>query len=94
MVVWHFDHVFMKRISNPCLKTNEVKVKVRSYMAQYPIFTTAQSALHITSLVDLFNQTPSQLLWEASSHAAINARRLLIQISTTVYTQVLIHTAE
>ena len=24
--------------------------------------------LHFTSLTDLFNQTPSQLLWEASSH--------------------------
>ena len=29
---------------------------------------TAQSALHFTSLADLFTWTPSQLLWEASSH--------------------------
>ena len=29
---------------------------------------TVQSALHFTSLTDLFTQTPSQLLWEASSH--------------------------
>ena len=42
--------------------------KVSSYIAQYPILRIAQSALHITSLADLFNQTPSQLLWEASSH--------------------------
>ena len=42
--------------------------KVSSYIAQYPILRTAQSTLHITSLADLFNQTPSQLLWEASSH--------------------------
>ena len=42
--------------------------KVSSYIAQYPILRIAQSALHIISLADLFNQTPSQLLWEASSH--------------------------
>ena len=43
-------------------------VKVSSYIAQYPFIRTAQSALHFTSLADLFNKTPSQLLWEASSH--------------------------
>ena len=42
--------------------------KVRSYIAQYPILTIAQSALHFTSLTDVFNQTPSQIIWEASSH--------------------------
>ena len=44
------------------------KVKVSSYIAQYPILRIAQSALHFISMADLFNQTPSQLLWEASSH--------------------------
>ena len=29
---------------------------------------------HERSLADLFNQTPSQLPWEAFSHAALNAR--------------------
>ena len=53
--IWHTYH-------------KKVKVKVSSYMAQYPILRTAQSALHFTSLTDLFNQTPSQLLLEASSH--------------------------
>ena len=43
-------------------------VKVYSYIAQYPVLRIAQSALHFTSLIDMFNQTPSQLLWEASSH--------------------------
>ena len=37
-------------------------------IAQYPVLRTAQSALHFTSLTDLFTQTPSRLLWEASSH--------------------------
>ena len=35
---------------------------------QYPFLRTIQSALHFTSLTDLFTQTPSRLLWEASSH--------------------------
>ena len=34
----------------------------------YRAVRTAQSTLHFTSLTDLFNQIPSQLLWEASSH--------------------------
>ena len=42
--------------------------KTSSYIAQYPILRIAQSALHFTSLTDLFTQTPSRLLWEASSH--------------------------
>ena len=42
--------------------------KASSYIAQYPVLRTAQSALHFTSLTDLFSQTPSQLLWETSSH--------------------------
>ena len=43
-------------------------MKLSSYIAQYPILRIAQSDLHLMSLADLFNQTPSQLLWEASSH--------------------------
>ena len=35
-----------------------------------------------TSLADLFNQTPSRLFCETSSHAAINARRLFVAITT------------
>ena len=30
------------------------------------------------SLADLFNRTPSRLLWESSSHAAVNAPRLFV----------------
>ena len=43
-------------------------VKASSYITQYPVFRTVQSALHFTSLTYLFIQTPSRLLWEASSH--------------------------
>ena len=42
--------------------------KASSYIAQYPILRTVQSALEFTSLTDLFTQTASRLLWEASSH--------------------------
>ena len=44
------------------------KVKASSYIAQYPVLMTFQCPLHFTSLTDLFTQTPSRLLWEASSH--------------------------
>ena len=47
------------------------KGKVSSFITHYPVLRTAQSTLHFTSLADLFNQTPSWLLWEASSHAAM-----------------------
>ena len=43
-------------------------LKASFYIAQYPVLRTVQSALHFTSLTDLFTQTPSRLLWEASSH--------------------------
>ena len=36
--------------------------------AQYLILRIAQSALHFTFPTDLFNQPPSQLFWETSSH--------------------------
>ena len=49
-----------------CARDREVKVSY--YIAQYPILRIAQNVLHFTSLADLFNQTPSQLLWEASSY--------------------------
>ena len=49
-------------------------VNVSLYTAQYPFLVTVQSALHFISLADLFNQIPSQLLWEE----AINAQRLRI----------------
>ena len=42
--------------------------KAGFYIAQYPVLRTVQSASHFTSLTDLFTQTPSRLLWEASSH--------------------------
>ena len=44
------------------------KSKVISYTAQYSVLRTVQSALHFTSLTNLFTQTPSRLLWELSSH--------------------------
>ena len=51
-----------------CSWSEHKKVKASSYIAQYPGLRTAQSTLHFTSLTDLFTQTPSRLLWEASSH--------------------------
>ena len=47
------------------VQRNANNLKVSSHIAQYPILTIAQSALHFTSLTDLFNQKPSQLLAHA-----------------------------
>ena len=88
----------MDRFFLACLmysETNVKKVKVSSYIAQYPILRIAQSALHITSLADLFNQTPSQLLWEASGHMLqLIHDGCSYTYPPLVYSQVLIYTAE
>ena len=59
--------------------------KVSYYIVQYPVLRTAQSALQLTSLADLFNRAPSLVLWHTISHAAINARSMLVQTFTVVY---------
>ena len=57
-----------------------IKVKVRSYVARYPVtpvLGTVQSALHFTLntvITDLFIRTPYRLLLEAFSHAAMAAQ--------------------
>ena len=57
------------RLSACLIIRSEVKkVKASFYIAQYPVLRTVQSALHFTSLIDQFTQTPSRLLWETSSH--------------------------
>ena len=50
-----------------------------------PCYSLKCIAFHI--LADLLRQTTSQLLWEAFSHAAINAP-ICTQISTPIYSQV------
>ena len=68
------------------------KGKKGFYIAQYPGLLKA--LLHFTFPADLFNQMPSQLLWEASSHMLqLICERLLVHISPTGYYQVLIYTA-
>ena len=56
-----------------------------------PLDRSKRFTLHF--LADLFIQTPIQLIWEACSHKAITAQRLFINISTSVYSQVMIYTA-
>ena len=53
------------------------KVKASSYIVQYPVLRTIQSTLHFISMTDLFTQTPSWLLWEASSY--------MLQYATHLY---------
>ena len=65
------------------------------FIVQYPVRCTAQASKRFTlhPLADQFILTPTQLLWEAFSHAVITARSLCARISTTVYSQVLIYAA-
>ena len=69
--------------------------KVSSYIAQYPVLRTAQSTFTLY-FPDrpVQSNTISTALGSIPPYATINARRLLIHISTTVYSQVLIYTAE
>ena len=73
--------VILRAISLVCIQI-EVCVNCKgSYIAQYPIFSIAQSALHFSLF---FNGTPnpaiprnvSRHIWETSSHGAINSRML------------------
>ena len=89
---------YYTKIDRTCeslLNSGNTRKKVSFYIAQYPILRIAQSTLHFTSLADLFNQTPSQLLWEASSHM----QQLMREDCSYTYpplvcSQVLIDTAE
>ena len=53
-----------KYILSPLAKTSCKNYNGNCYIAQYPVLRTVQSALHFTSLTDLFTQTPSRLLWD------------------------------
>ena len=63
------------------LSTNESKGKF--------LYSTVSSPQDCSQRFRPFNQTPSQLLCETSGHSTINARSLLVQISTLVYSQVI-----
>ena len=80
--VWHQVKVKVK-----------VKVKVSSYIAQYPIL---RDCLKCFTLYfpgrPVQSDTISTSLGSTHPYATINVRRLLVHISTTVYSQVLIYT--
>ena len=81
-----------ERSNNIVSRSLNKRKKASSYIVQYPVLRTVQGALYFTSLTDLFTQTPS--LGNIQPYATINARRLLVHISTPVYSQVPIYTAE
>jgi len=80
--------VVLLRIRNRSVYSNFLNkyasVSVRSV---FKVFYTSP-------LAHLFIPTPSRLLWEALSHAAVTARRPFVRIITTAYSQILIHTNE
>ena len=57
-----------------------VKVIVKVIKLLYIVSNPQDCSQRFTvySLADLFNQTTSHFLWEASSHTAINARRIFV----------------
>ena len=97
---------YMKRLCNPRMSIRvrvRVFVCVRARMRMCIeialvhrvlclIIRTAQSTYNFTSLADLFDQIPPQLLREASNQFLM--RMLLLQIPSNVYNQALVHSAE
>ena len=69
--------------------------KVSSYIALYPVLRTAQSAFTLYFPVrPVQSDTISTSLGSIQPYATINARMLLVHISTTVYSQILIQLSE
>ena len=71
--------------------TVKKKVKASSYIAQYPVLRTAQSTFTLY-FPDrpVHSDTISASLGSIQPYATNNAQRLIVHISTTVYSQVLI----
>ena len=69
--------------------------KLRSYIAQCPVLLTVQSTftLYVPSR-PVQSNTVSTSLGSIQPYATITARRLLVYISTTVYSQVFIYAAD
>ena len=83
MSVWHQSKQHL-----PPLKTKVILfnighecVEMIPYIAQYPVFRIAKHTSHY-SLTDVFIGTPSRLLQEEFSHAAINVHTIPKQISS------------
>ena len=81
-------------MTQTCNFCHGLKVKVSSYIAQYPIFRIAQSAFYT-----LLPGRPVQSKTISASLGSIQprgnfAKTACTQIFITVYSQVLIHTAE
>ena len=76
---------------NPLSLPAKLRVKASSYIAQYPVLRTVQSAFTLY-FPDrpVHSDTISASLGGIQTYATINVRRLLMHISTTVYSQVLI----
>ena len=63
----------------------QIRMKIM-FIVSSPLYCSKCFTLH--PLPHLFIPTPSRVLWEALSHAAVTARRPFIRIITTAYSQV------
>ena len=67
--------------------------KISSYIAQYPVLRSTQSALHFTPLQTCSVEHHLDFSEKQSATLSIFARRLIVYISATVYSRVLIYRA-
>ena len=65
---WCINILIYQRNINVFTHKNFNKTKSLKYCSPIRSSGLLKQLLHFTSLTDLFNQTPSQLFWEASSH--------------------------
>ena len=86
LVTLRRDFFILKSLwSHPHYWNLWLKVKVSSYKAQYSVLRTAGNALHFTSLAYLF---------KLSATLKLIREGCFVQISFTVYSQILIHIPE
>ena len=70
------------------------KLKLSSYVAQYPVLDCSKRFTLYFPDRPVQSDTISTSLGSIQPHATSNARKLLVHISTTVYSQVLIQLSE
>ena len=88
-------HVVLLRIRNRSVYSNFLNMVTQKNNSTHQfVYVQCSKCFTLHPLAHLFIPTPSRLLWEALSHAAVTARRPFVRIITTAYSQVLIYTNE
>ena len=72
----------------------EIKVKVSSYIARYPVFRTAQSVLHFTPGRPVHSKAFSTSMGSIQPRCNYCAKTIRSHIHHCLYCQVLVYIAE